>query len=250
MNAKIYEFADYTVEVIHNPSHNLPKKLQAELVAECTELSRNSFGNPHIEEEFVRHCILESSTTVFGRDYKGQLFGYTSNRVHIVEQYCVIYLQSIAIMERYKGTGLRRMMHSIKMIEEIYQIRQLALTFKHILIAVWTQSPMSVQFLVRELDLFPKPNGFIDHNIKRISKKIVNHLYGAHKNNPQLIMFDEENFVERGAYQSITQIGAHGVYPLGIPFCHNDDEINDYMKQHLNWQNGDALILLGHYREH
>ena len=37
------------------------------------------------------------------------------------------------------------------------------------------------------------------------------------------------------------------IYGAHIPFCHDDPEINLYMEKNLNWENGDALIMLGRY---
>jgi hypothetical protein len=75
------------------------------------------------------------------------------------------------------------------------------------------------------------------------------YLIEHHVEHGKQIVFDDQTFVERGAYKSVTQTSVNGVYPSGIPFCHDDDEINQYMNQHLNWQNGDALILMGYYDE-
>ena len=52
LKAKIYQFKDYTIEVVHDPANHLSQDLQDELAEECAELSRESFGNPHINEEF------------------------------------------------------------------------------------------------------------------------------------------------------------------------------------------------------
>lgn len=250
LKAKIYKFADYSVEVIHNPAHNLSSFLQDELVAECTELSRDSFENPNIKEEFVRHCVLNSSTILFGRDYEGRLFGYSSNSLKMVDNYHIIYLQAVAILKRLQGRGLRPLLHAIKMLEDINKIENTGVNPSHILLAGRTQNPLAFKFYARQVGLFPQPDGKMDQNIRNLGKKVVYALYSEHyRENGTQILFDDQYFVERGAYKSVTQTSSHGIYLSGIPYCRDDDEINQYMDQHLNWQNGDAIILLGYYKD-
>jgi len=224
--------------------------LQDELVKECTELSKDSFGNPNVQEEFVRHCVLNASIVLFGRDYEGRLFGYSSNSVKFVEEYYIIYLQSMVISEKFQGKGLRHLFYSIKIPEEIDKANKLGINLSHLLLAGRTQNPLVFKFISRHLGLFPQPNGEIESSIRNIGKKFVHSLYESyHVERNKQDLFDDRYFVERGAYKAITQTGAHGVYPLGIPYCRDDDEINQYMNQHLDWQNGDAIIMLGYYNE-
>ena len=247
---KIYRFSNYTVEVINNPINILSPSWQDKLVEECIALSRDSFGNSNIKREFVKHCVLNSSILVLGRDYDDRLFGYSSNSVKLIEGYIIIYLQSIAILERFQGMGLRHILSSIKMIEDVYKIKTLGIDSNRILIAARTQNPLVFKFAARYLGLFPQPDGAIDSTIRDISDKFVKCLYDVHNvEQGQKVLFDNQYFVERGAYKSVTQTSIHGVYPSGIPYCRDDDEINQYMNQHLDWQNGDALVMLGHYKE-
>ena len=250
MYIKVYKFEDYLVEVVQELAHNLPQSLQDELIGECTDLSRDSFGNPDIKEEFVRFCILNSSSAVFIRDYANKLIGYTSHNIKKIKRFYIIYFQSIAILKEYQGLGLFKVLISVKMIERKNRIRKEGINSDHILIACRTQNPLAFKFVMKNLDLFPKPDGTIDKFIRNIGKKFAESLYDKHHvEYGKQIEFDDQTFVERGAYKSVTQTSINGVYPSGIPFCHDDDEINQYMNQHLNWQNGDALILMGYYDE-
>ena len=247
---RIYKFEDYSVEVIHNPNRNIPKCLQDELVWECVELSRDSFGNQNVKEDFVRFCVLNSSTVLFGRDYANRLFGYSSNSIKNIEKYYIIFLKSTVVLKKYQGKKLRSILFSVKMIEEKNKMKKLGINPNHILFASRTQNPVSFKFLTRDLGFFPKPNGDIDKFIRNIGKKFAESFYDKyHVEYGKQIEFDDQTFVERGAYKSVTQTSVNGVYPSGIPFCRDDDEINQYMNQHLNWQNGDALILMGYYDE-
>jgi hypothetical protein len=250
LNAKIYQFADYSVEVIHDPINHLSRFLQNDLVSECTELSRDSFGNPNVKEAFVRHCVLNASTLLLGRDDDGQLVGYSSNSIKVVENYHIIYLQATVVLEKFQGRGLRGISVPIKILEEVDKIKKAGIDTSHILLASRTQSPSVFKFIARHLGLFPQPDGTIDPVIRRLGKPFMECLYEAyHDANGQQIVFDEQYFIERGAYKSVTQTSVHGVYPAGIPYCRDDDAINHYMGQHLDWQNGDALIAIGYYND-
>jgi len=250
MSIKIYKFEDYLVEVVKDPAHSLPQSSQDEVVRECTNLSRDSFENPDIKEEFVRHCILDSSTLLFGRDYENRLVGYSSNSIKNVDQYYIIYLQSTLILKMYQGRGLLKTLFSVKMIEEKNKIKKAGINPNHILLASRTQNPILFKFSTRTFGLFPYPDGTIDDTVRSIGKKFAESFYDKHHvEYGKQIEFDDQTFVERGAYKSVTQTSVNGVYPSGIPYCHDDDEINQYMNQHLDWQNGDALIQMGYYDE-
>ncbi len=140
LNAKIYEFSDYAIEVIHEPAYNLSLDLQDELVAECTEVSREGFGNSNIKEEFVRHCILNSSTTLFARDHKVHLVGYSSNNLEIIGKYYVIYLQATAMLTTFQGKGMRNTLFPIKVLEDIRKLENIGVEPCHILLATRTQN--------------------------------------------------------------------------------------------------------------
>jgi hypothetical protein len=250
LSIKIYKFESYSVEVVQNLAHSLPQSLQDELVWECTELSRDSFENLDIKEEFVRFCVLNSSIVLFGRNYENRLIGYSSNSIKNVDKYYILYLQSSVIMKKYQGKGLQKVLFSVKMTEEKNRIKKESIDLSCVLLASRTQNPRAFKFLIRNLGLFPYPDGTIDDTIRNIGKKFAESLYDKnHVEYGKQIEFDAQTFVERGAYKSVTQTSVNGVYPSGIPFCHDDDEVNQYMNQHLDWQNGDALIQMGYYDE-
>ena len=108
-------------------------------------------------------------------------------------------------------------------------------------------NPIVFKFAARHLGLFPQPNGEIESNIQCLGRELVNYLYSDnYVRDGREISFDERYFVEKGAYRTATQVSENGVYPSGIPYCQDDDEINQYMDRHINWRNGDALFLLGY----
>ena len=149
----------------------------------------------------------------------------------------------------FQGHGFRPLLHSIKMFEDINKIKKHSKDVGRILLVGRTQNPRAYLFNARQLGMFPQPNGYIDPTIRKVGKKIVEGLYrenclGENKE----VLFDETCFIERNAYQSITNISRYGAYPGGIPYC-RDREINSYMDKHINWENGDALIQIGYYRE-
>jgi hypothetical protein len=180
VDIKVYKFEDYSVEVVQELAHNLPQSLQDELIGECTDLSRDSFGNPDIKEEFVRFCILNSSSAVFIRDYTTRLIGYTSHSIKKIEEFYIIYFQSIAILKKYQGLGLFKVLISVKMIERKNKIIKEGINSDYILIACRTQNPLAFKFVMQNLDLFPKPDGTIDKFIRNIGKKFAESLYDKH----------------------------------------------------------------------
>ena len=249
LNARVYQFENCAVEVVHDPITNLSKDLQDELVIECTELSRDSFGNPDIQEEVVRNCILNASVVLFGRDYEGKLFGYSSNDIKTMEGYYIIYLQAVAISKKLQGMGLRPLLHAIKVLEDIKKIKDMDISLNHVLVAGRTQNPIAYRYNTRYLGMFPQPDGTIDPTIRKMGKKIAYSICRTHHDESDTsIVFDDSCFVQRGAYKNMTTMSMYGVYPEGVPYC-CDNEVNHYMNQHLDRQNGDALIQVGYYQE-
>lgn len=246
-----HNFGDYRVEVINDPGAHIEESSVENLITECTELSRSSFGSPHIRRELIRHHILEQSTTVFGRDHSGKLFGFGSSKIMTIGEFYIIYLQCIA--NEYKGKGFHKVFLPFRLIEGLKQIKRIdpCVSDKNIFIGAKTQSPITYRTANKVMGLFPNPDGFIDKRISIIARKFVKHIYDDDRSlhhDLRPLTFNDKTFVAKGIYKTADHgtLDNYSLYKSKIPFCH-DRETNNYMKENLDWKNGDALILLGYY---
>ena len=250
---KIYNYNSFKVEIINNLYLDSHRNISQYIIEECTELSKSSFASQGISESDVSRHILDSSTTIIARDDSNNLCGFGSSVIKNIESFYIIYFQSIVISNAYKRTGLRRIFLPLRIIEGIEQINLLDRHVEEdqILLAGRTQNPLVYRTTNKKLGLYPNPDGAIDDRIKSVGRAFAKHLYDedrrySRSENP--FMFDRETFVAKSAYK-FTADGEDSdvsLYGDGIPFS-NDAQIDNYMKQHINWRNGDALIMLGYY---
>ena len=253
MKSNYYDFGRYSIEVINNPKINIEKYSIERLITECTELSRNSFGSQDISKDLIRYHILETSTTILGRDNFGKVFGFGSSRIIIIDKFYIIYFQCIVISNEYKQNGFHKIFIPLRIIEGIKYIKEIDKFFdkNNVLIGARTQNPLAYRTSNKLVGLFPNPNGFIDERIREVGRKFAKSLYNddcSHNNFVKPFVFDDKTFVVKSAYRYGINNESKEIdlYKSRIPFCH-DIEINNYMRENLDWKNGDALILLGYY---
>ena len=253
MKNHYYDFGNYSIEVINEPKENIKKSLIEDLVEECTELSRSSFGSKDISKDIIKRHLLDTSTTILGRDCLGKVFGFGSSKIIKIEEFSIIYFQCIVISNEYKQKGLYNIFIYLRIINEISNIKRIYgfIDKNNILIGGRTQNPIGYRTLNKAMGLFPNPNGFIEDKIRGIGRKFAKSLYDDdcnHNNSANPFVFDDKTFIAKSAYKSgiSNESDEVDLYNSKIPFC-NDIEINNYMKENMDWKNGDSIILLGYY---
>ena len=253
MEVSKFSLGSYEFEILVNPRENASKTYQDYLTLECTNVARDGFGNPDMSSDEIEARILDTSMSVFVRDRSGKIFAFSTSSVKTIDDYYVIYLPSTVVAKKYAGKRIHNVTLYLRVCEEIKNIKKIdqSVSEDHILIAGRTQSPLVYRILNRKLGLYPNPDGSCDDKIRVVAEKLAHGLCGYPDDMPfpNPFLFDQDHLISKKAYKLISETEEIGVnlYDSSIPFCQSDDEINTYMKNYLDWQNGDALIMIGPY---
>ena len=249
-----YNIGLYYVEIYDDPLKNLSRNSQEELIKNCLPLARNSFGEKYTDEDIVKLHIFNTSTTVIIRNEFSQVVGAAGSSIINIDDYMVIYFQGAIISKECRVGGLHKFAVAARIMTEIGKINENYVNKKKVLIGGRTQNPLVYKFYHRKLGMFPYTNGHIDKEIKHISKKlamIIHDEYSDFKYSNKF-EFDDNVLVSRNSLRYISNGKEKGLnlYGNSIPFCKDDKDINQYMRENLDWNNGDALIMLGYYDPH
>jgi len=253
MNNGCYNFEDFNIEIINDPKVNIDKSSIEDLILECTNLSRDSFGCLGISKELIKRHLLETSILMIGKDLLGKIIGFCSTKIVKIENFHIVYFQCVVVSNRYKKNGLYNIFIPLRIIEGVKLIKKIDSIFdkNNILIGGRTQNPVAFRVVNKLIGSFPTPNGFIDERIRHIGKSFAKSIYDddcKHNDYVHPFDFNEETFIAKSAYKtsSNNQMNEVDLYNSNIPFS-NDYNVNNYMKENINWKNGDAIISLGYY---
>ena len=248
-----YLVGDYWIEVYHNPSTNLNLRSQEELIQECMPVVHSGFGQLHVDKDVVRRHLLDTSTSLVIRDESNRVVGVAGSSVISIDEYRVIYLQGGTISKECRDYGLYKVIVATRVMAEVNKMDNDCVKQKKIFIGTRTQNPIIYKFMHRKLKMFPYTNGYINNEVKYIATKFSNFICDNYNDFQcsEKYVFDHNTFVARKAHRCISDDKNIGlsIYGYMIPFCKDDDEINQYMKDNLHWNNGDALIMLGYYSQ-
>lgn len=252
MTLETYQVGEHLIEAYHNPLKNLSLKAQKKLIGEFMPVAQNGFDGQTVDEESVRRHLLKTSTTIVIRQSSSQVMGIAGSSVLAIDGYKIIYLQGGVISKHCRDHGLYRLAMAGRIMAEVKKLDPVWTKNKKVLIAGRTQNPLVYKFMHRKLGTFPNPDGYIDENLKNNARKLVQNIYEQFSDfqSSQGCIFDDNVFVERRSFGEILdnqEVGLN-LYGNRIPFCKDDNAINEYMRRNLNWNNGDALIMLGYYQ--
>lgn len=247
-----YQVGEHKIEAYHDPLTNLSLAAQQTLIGEFMPVAQNGFDGQTVDEESVRQHLLKTSTTIVIRHSFNQIVGVAGSSILDIDGYKIIYLQGGVISKDCRDHGLYRLAMAGRILAEVKKLEPVWTKNKKLLIAGRTQSPIVYKFMHRKLGTFPNPDGYIDKDLKNKAKKLVKNIYEQFSDfqSSQGCIFDDNVFVARRSFGTILDDQEIGInlYGNSIPFCKNDNMINEYMIRNINWNNGDALIMLGYYR--
>ncbi len=259
MEFRYLTFGDYYIEIVNDPSQTLPLSSQNQLIQQCTEISRESFQNSNLNYDGLQSCIIDASTSFFARDNDDQIVGFASYSLYKIDEYTIIYMQSSAVSTAHQSQGLGQFLISYRAIDAAHRIFKENVDIKpgQILIGGRTQSPKLYRFMNQKIGCFPNPDGMADPKIRVIARKFAKLLYDHQNSNDDKygFQFNDKAFVTKYAYKKAysfesaseqSNTGA-SIYASGIPFCEYDDEVNNFMKANLDWEEGDVITTLGYY---
>ena len=244
-----------SIESHNNIKNTFSKSSKDYLIKQCTEIAIDSFGSDAISEEDVCRHILDSYTTIIARDEQSNVIGFSSSDIKNAGGFHIIYFQSTVIANHHKRTGLHKIFLALRIIEGVKRIKSIGKCNdeNQILLGGRTQNPRISRRSRKSLDLFPNLDGFIDEKIRPVGRIFAHSLYEDDcKHSPYghpSFIFDDETFVAKSAYKfaSNKQGDKASLYDNNIPFS-SDSKVDEFMKTRINWENGDALISLGFYK--
>ena len=237
---KKFSIGGWVLEVVQYPLETLSQLEQDNYCRESVPITRAAFGSDKITESDVRLHALDSSTTVFLRDNGEKLMGFSSSIIKKIENKSIIYLQGTVIKKDLQGKGLYGLCIPLRIMSEIEKLKQIGVEENEIFISTRTQSPI-IYKVMTNLGLFPQPFVKTPAEITELGEQFAQELYDKHSDfrTPGGLNFDKENLVMRNSYDKC-------MYGENIPFI-GEQIIDDFMKSKLNFQNGDAFVILGKY---
>jgi hypothetical protein len=246
-----YQVGEYVVEVYDNPATNLSPSAQDKLIQDCLSVAQDGFGTQHVDAEVVRRHVLHVSTSVIIRQGYDQVIGIAGSSVLQIENHRIIYLQGATILNACRSRGLYKLSVAVRILAEAQKLEANGVGNSNVLIGTRTQNPIIYEILHRNLKLFPYTCGYVDNDIKDIAQKFSRKIYAQFNDFDSSVEheFDSDYFVARKSFMCMLEDKKFGlnIYGSNTPFCKDDDEINKYMRENINYENGDALIILGYY---
>jgi hypothetical protein len=241
---KSLKLGELTFEIVHRPLETLTKELMEEYKTASVPAARNGFGNPNITESDIELHVLKSNTTIFVRDVSGSILGFSSSDIINVNGTPIIYLQGTAISRTDQGKGIYNVFNPLRIVCEM---DGLGLTEAYV--GTRTQSPITFWNMVKKFEMFPRPKQETPEEIGKIAESLAQDLYDNHSDfqHPGGLTFNPKTLVHKMAYGNMVNGVPTGfcMYGNNIPWVKEDQEINDFLRANVDFQNGDAMILLG-----
>lgn len=253
MITETYQVGEFLVETYDDPSVNLSPSDQERLIREFIPVASGGFDKHEFNEDVVRRHFLNTSTTIVIREGSGQVAGFAGSSILDIGTDKVIYLQGGTIAKSCRDRNLYRIAIGARIMADVRKISKEYVDNKKVFIAGRTQSPIGYKFMHRKLGVFPYPNGYIYRTLKNKAVKVAQKIYEEFSDfqSSEGVMFDTNSFVLKRSFGLVSggEESGYSLYGNDIPFCKDDDAINQYMVKHIDWNNGDALILLGYYNK-
>ncbi len=238
---------DLMVEVIKQPMTTLTVGGIAELVQQAVPVTRRAFGNEGVTETDVLTHVIQVSTAVIVRDSHGQLIAFSTCIPESVEGNTIIHLKGTAVRPEFQGAGLYSILVPLRILVEAESHQNVKL-----LVGTRTQNPRVYEKAVG-LGLFPRPDSPVPNWLKQTAEEYAALIREKHSDfrSQHGLEFDRETFVIRRAYGYTTQDGKEETFCLygdSVPEA-KDIRINQFLKKTLDFQNGDAILLIGPYSQ-
>ncbi len=242
---KKIELNDLVYELVSHPFETLSPKEIEEYRRGSVPAAREGFGFDGITESDVELHALKTSTTVFVREKSGGLLGFSSSDVVTIEDDVpVIYLQGTVLAKAGQRRGVYNVVNPLRILTEMT-----SLGVDEALVGTRTQNPVVFKNMVRKLGLFPQPERETPELFSVLAKSLAQVLYDYHSDfkHPDGLQFDEKSLVARMAYGKLDESGnPKGICMYGtLPWADDDEVVNEFLRKNVDFQNGDAMILLG-----
>ena len=249
---EIFEFPQFTIELVEDPSKTLDPAAKDQLVEQCIPVARHAFRNEGVgRNDIIKHAI-KVPTAIFIKDKIGRLMAFSSSVVSEVGGRTMIYLEGTAIDSQYQGHGLYGLLVAIRILHaaETHDLHQP-------LICTRTQSPIVFRTMTKKLGVYPDPSRPTPPDIQRTAVEFAETVYRDYSDfrSRDGLQFDSSTLTMRRAYGKTDEDGndvGFCMYGENIPWCDPQkdpqaEQINAFFRDHVKLQNGDAFLLIGPY---
>jgi len=220
----------YLYDVINYPNKEMEEMEKEELVDELTNIARDAFGID-ITKEDVKSHILPVSTMTLALDEE-EIIGFSTSNYYNIRDYDIIYLVGTCVLRKYQGNGIFSNLLDITLKEE---------TFKHNGTEIFitrTQNPVLYSGVIKFLDEI-YPSGYeckyckSPNNTSNKKEYLqLGKIFAKEILNGEL----SDNFVMRKAY---------GVCMYDAIPRSKDQHVNSLFDKLLNYEKGDAVLIVG-----
>lgn len=245
MKMERLQLDSYLLDIIDNPKEMLSNKEISLLVEECIPVARKGFGNEGITESDIYIHVVDVTTGIYIRDKHGNIIAFGGSIPEEVNGKKVIHLKGSAVLPEHQERGLYSILTPIRVLREAEKLG------KGIYIGSRTQNPRVFEYMSERLGFFPKTEGQPPEQIKEIAKSYADLIQEKHSDfkSREGVVFDRDNLVVRRAYGGKKENGEEFgfcMYGKKIPHAKNPST-NEFMTRNLDFNNGDAVILLGKF---
>lgn len=236
----------YKVDIIDEPQKTLTKTELDQLGIAAIPVVRKGFGNDGITESDIRTHALDVDTGIYIRAGDGELVGFGGSGLEEVDGKSVVHLKGAAILPEYQGLGLYNILTPLRAVREAEK------NGPEVYVGTRTQNPRVFEYMTGKLGLHPQTDSEPDEDLESLAASYAQLVYDEHSDfrSQGGVGFDKDTFVVKRAYGFIDAQGLERGFSMYNDIPHaKDKRIEDYLHSNLDFNNGDAMILVGRYDE-
>ena len=237
----------YIFNLVDDPNNKLGYEEKESILKQAVPVARKAFRNEAVTETDIITHAFDVSTAVYIKDKMGNLIGFSSCVQENVLGKIIIHLKGTVLLPDYQGDGLYSLLIVLRILAEAEKQNG-----NSPLIGTRTQSPIVYYTMSEKLGLYPKLNEPTPNELINTATLYAQIISDKHSDfHPSRgVDFVQDSFIIRRAYGGVDASGKEFGYCLygdNVPWLRNNESVNNYVKSHLNLNDGDAFLLLGNY---
>lgn len=240
-----YKLGEFTVDLVDNPAQSLSKKEQYMLVQQAIPVTRKAFGNEGVTETDIITHAIEVSTAIYLKNKYGDLLAFSTCVPEDVTSGTIVHLKGTAVRPESQGKGFYSILIPLRVLVEAEKHPN-----KKLLVGTRTQNPRVYEKSIK-LGLFPKYDQPTPEYLKPVACDYAALVREKHSDfqSEKGLEFDSDVLVARRAYGFVNEAGQEETFCMygdNVPKA-RDERINQFINNNLDFQNGDAVILIGSF---
>jgi hypothetical protein len=242
-----YQLGNYTFDIVNDPAKTLSPDEKAKIISESIPVARKAFRNDGVTESDIILHAVEVPTGIYLKNADGRLIGFSSCLTELVGDKIIIHLEGAALAPEYQGEGLYPILVVLRILYEAEKHDPAML-----LIGTRTQSPIVYYSICEKLGLYPQIDAPIPADLQPVGSAYATLISEKHSDfKPKNgVDFDPSTFIIRRAYGGVDKDNnefGFCMYGNSIPWLKDNERINQFFKNNLDFNDGDAFLLLGPY---